>query len=150
MQRTHISHMNCSIARSLDVVGEWWTLLIVRDVFRGNCRFEQLRRSLGVSKKVLTDRLQTLCDHDVLTRVPGEHGYDEYKLTRKGRDLQDVLLAVMKWGDKWQSPDGPPLRVRHDCGHVATPVMVCGHCHEELTPFNVTMIPGKGARVSDT
>lgn len=146
MQRTPLDSMNCSIARSLDIVGEWWTLLIVRDVFLGLHRFEQIRADLGISKKVLTDRLNTLVERDVLRKVPAEHGFEEYRLTRKGIDLHDVIVAVKQWGDTWEAPNGPPLDLVHQCGHVTRAQLVCDCCGEEVTAFNVTAKAGPGMR----
>ena len=146
MQRTPLDSMNCSIARSLDIVGEWWTLLIVRDVFLGLHRFEQIRADLGISKKVLTDRLNTLVERDVLRKVPGEHGFEEYRLTRKGIDLHDVIVAVKQWGDTWEAPNGPPLDLVHECGHVTRAHLVCDCCGNEVTAFNVTAKAGRGMR----
>lgn len=146
MQRTPLDSMNCSIARSLDIVGEWWTLLIVRDVFLGLHRFEQIRADLGISKKVLTDRLNTLVERDVLRKVPGEHGFEEYRLTRKGIDLHDVIVAVKQWGDTWEAPNGPPLDLVHECGHVTRAHLVCDCCGEKVTAFNVTAKAGPGMR----
>ena len=140
--------MNCSIARSLDIVGEWWTLLIVRDVFMGLHRFEEIRRDLGISKKVLTDRLNTLVERDVLKKVDGDHGHAEYRLTRKGIDLHDVIVAVKQWGDTWEAPDGAPLDLVHECGNVTRAHLVCDCCGGEVTAFNVTSQagPGRGKR----
>lgn len=146
MQRTSLDHMNCSIARSLDIVGEWWTLLIVRDVFMGVRRFEEIRRDLGVSKKVLTDRLNTLVERGVLKKVPGDHGHDEYALTRKGADLHDVIVAVKQWGDTWESPEGAPLDLVHECGNVTTARFVCDCCGDDVTAFNVTAQAGPGMK----
>ena len=138
--------MNCSVARSLDIVGEWWTLMIVRDVFMGLHRFEEIRRDLSISKKVLTDRLATLVERGVLKKVNGDHGHPEYRLTRKGADLHDVIVAVMQWGDRWEAPNGAPLQLVHDCGNVTRARMVCDCCDSEVTAFNVTSQPGPGMK----
>lgn len=144
MQRTSLDHMNCSVARSLDIVGEWWTLLIVRDVFMGLHRFEQIRADLGISKKVLTDRLNTLVERGILRKEPVERGFEEYRLTRKGVDLHDVIVAVKQWGDTWEAPDGPPLDLVHTCGNVTRARLMCDCCGEDVTAFNVTSQPGPG------
>lgn len=105
--------MNCSVAQTLEVIGDWWTLLIVRDVFFGVTRFDDIQRRLGVARNTLTDRLEWLCRHGVLARVPyGDSGNRyEYHLTDKGRDLQPVLMAMLAWGDKWGATAiDPPLR----------------------------------------
>lgn len=107
-RRTDLGDANCSIAQSLDVVGDWWTLLIVRDAARGVERFDDLQRELGVSRKVLAERLRLLADADVLTREP----YQErpvryaYRLTPRGRALLPVLIALQDWGDQWVLGDG--------------------------------------------
>src|SRR4029453_3360076 len=122
MQRTSFADMTCSIARTLDAAGEWWSPLIVRDVHLGITRFDDLRRDLGISRKVLSERLERLVDQGVLERRaysqrPPRY---EYLLTQKGRELVDVLLAMMAWGDRWTAGSaGPPLLLRHDaCGEL--------------------------------
>jgi DNA-binding HxlR family transcriptional regulator len=104
---------NCSIARALEVVGERWTLLIVRDVFLGKHRFDQLQESLGIARNVLTDRLNRLVDEGILERVRYTERPDrfEYRLTSKGRDLQIALAGLRQWGDKYLS-ERPPRIVR--------------------------------------
>jgi DNA-binding HxlR family transcriptional regulator len=109
MQRTDFGRMACSIARTLDVIGEAWSPLILRDVWVGLSRFEQIQEDLGVSRKVLTERLNHLVEHGVLERRP----YDkrpryEYVLTEKGTDLVDVLMVMTGWGDKWLAGEARP------------------------------------------
>jgi DNA-binding HxlR family transcriptional regulator len=144
--------MTCSIARTMDVVGEWWTPLILRDLFAGISRFEDLRRDLGVATNVLTDRLAALVAAGVVERVPSREGSTrtEYALTAKGRDLYPVILAVMAWGDRWMAGgEGPPARVIHDgCGEDSSPTVVCGHCGEPLTDTNTTAYAGPGGRTA--
>lgn len=151
MQRTSLAEFPCSIARTLDIVGEWWTPLIVRDVYLGLRRFDQLQANLGISRKVLTERLARLVDAGVLER----HSYstrpprDEYLLSTAGRELVPVLLALMAWGDRWTAgTDGPPMRVRHTgCGQHATPEVHCSGCGETLHADNIAAEPGPGARI---
>ena len=109
--------MNCSVARTLDIVGEWWTLLIVRNIMLGQRRFEAIQADLGIARNILSDRLNTLVAHDVVAKVKyHEHPERyEYHLTEKGADLFPVIAALMAWGDKWSAPDGPPLVMRHTC-----------------------------------
>src|SRR3989442_6993402 len=97
---------NCSIARTLQVVGERWTLLVLREVFTGQRRFEEIQRNLGVATNILSDRLQTLVEADILERRPLGDRADrsEYLLTEKGLDLNPVLLELMRWGDRWDAP----------------------------------------------
>jgi DNA-binding HxlR family transcriptional regulator len=116
MRRASFEQLNCSVAQTLEVVGDWWSLLIVRDVFFGVTRFDDLARRLGVARNTLTDRLDWLCRHGVLTRVPyGDSGSRfEYRLTEKGRDLQPVLMAMVAWGDRWGATAGNPPLVATD------------------------------------
>lgn len=103
--------MQCSIARTLEHVGSWWSLLIIRDVMMGLRRFKHFEKSLGIAKNTLTSRLNELVEHGILERVPATDGsaYDEYVLSEKGRDLAPVMMALAQWGDKWAAhPDGPP------------------------------------------
>lgn len=128
--------MQCSIARTLEVVGERWSLLILRDVFYGLRRFDDFRRDLGIARNVLTDRLNKLVDQGVLERRLYQEGPRrfEYRLTPKGRDLLPVLLAMMQWGDRWEAEgDEPPVALIHtSCGNATEPVATCAHCREEL------------------
>jgi DNA-binding HxlR family transcriptional regulator len=144
--------MNCSVARCLDVVGEWWSLLIVRDAFLGVTRFDDFQTRLGISRNILTNRLNHLVDNAVLQRVPYQDHppRSEYRLTDKGRDLWLVVTVMRQWGDRWAAPDGPPLQIRHDtCGRLVRAVAVCSHCGEKLDPRNFTAIPGPGAAEGD-
>src|SRR6202045_318512 len=122
MQRVSFQDMHCSVAQCLEVVGEWWSLLVMRDAFMGVTRFEDFHQRLGISRNVLNQRLSRLVEAGVPQR--GSHSehpprYD-YRLTDKGRDLWPVVTAMRQWGDRWAAPDGPPLQVIHkSCGHVA-------------------------------
>src|SRR5215831_10619967 len=133
MQRTSFESMNCSIAQCLEAVGEWWSMLIVRDAFLGVRRFDDFRARLGISRNILTVRLNRLVAVGVLERVPYQDHPPraEYRLTEKGRDLWPVLTAMRQWGDRWEAPDGRPLEMVHTtCGHVATAETVCSACGE--------------------
>ena len=125
MQRTDFQAMPCSIARTLAVVGEPWTPLILRDIVFGITKFDELQRDLGVATNILTDRLTTLVEHGLLTREPYQHRplRYRYELTEKGADLLPVLLALMRWGDRWTAgPAGPPVTmVHHGCGQADHP-----------------------------
>jgi DNA-binding HxlR family transcriptional regulator len=149
VRRTSFEDMNCSIAQCLEVVGEWWSLLIVREAFLGVSRFDDLHQRLGMSRSVLTDRLEDLVNHGVLKRVAyQEHPtrYD-YRLTDKGRDLWHVVTAMRQWGDRWAAPDGPPVEMIHKgCGHVADAVPVCSVCGEQLDARAVRVLAGPGVR----
>src|SRR5688500_1072449 len=138
MQRTRMGHMACSIARTVDVIGEWWTPLILRDLFAGISRFDDLRRDLGIASNVLAERLGTLVEHGVLERQRYQVKPDryDYVLTDKGRDLFDVVVTLVRWGDRWESTEaGPPMLLVHDaCGQVTSPVVTCEHCAAVLHP----------------
>jgi DNA-binding HxlR family transcriptional regulator len=147
MERKSFADMHCSVAQCLEVTGEWWTMLIVRDAFFGIRRFDQFQERLGISRNILNQRLNWLVDNGVLERVqynehPPRH---EYKLTAKGRDLWPVLTAMRQWGDKHAAPDGPPMRIVHKaCGEVTEAVLTCAHCGERLSARDVRAIPGRG------
>lgn len=148
MKRTSFAGMKCSVAQTLDVVGEWWSLLIIRDAFLGIRRFEDFQRRLGISRNVLADRLDTLVGQGILRTVPyQEHPpRHEYRLTDKGRDLYPVIAMLRQWGDRWAQPGPPPVLVEHlDCGRTADAVLSCSHCGGELTARNVqatgTVVP---------
>ncbi len=147
MKRSSIAHFQCSIAQTLEIVGEWWTLLIIRNVSFGQRRFEAIQADLGIARNVLSDRLATLVEHDVLQRVQYQTNPDrfEYRLTAKGKDLMPVLMSLMAWGDKWAAPDGPPIILTHrDCGHETTPTTVCSHCGEPLEWGHTRAAAGPG------
>jgi DNA-binding HxlR family transcriptional regulator len=143
--RVDLSAFACSVARTLDVVGDKWTLLVLRDAFYGVRRFEDFARDLGIARNVLTDRLGRLVDAGVLERRQYETHppRSEYRLTAKGRDLLPVILAMMHWGDTWQAEDdgGPVDLVHVGCGATTHAVSTCAGCGEPLTPFNVRVEP---------
>lgn len=126
----------CSVARALDLVGERWSLLVLREVALGVRRFEDVRGATGAPRAVLASRLARLVDAGVLERRPyavaGARTRHEYALTAAGRELQVVLTALRQWGDAHLAgPEGPPARVVHrGCGGAATAVQVCEHGHE--------------------
>ena len=126
----------CSVAGTLSVVGEKWSLLVLREAFLGVRRFADFQRVLGAPRAVLTDRLNTLVEQGVLRRVPyqaeGERQRHEYRLTQKGIDLHPVLVALMRWGDQYLAEDGEvPLELRHrDCGEPVHQVLVCEAGHQ--------------------
>jgi len=148
MRRTSLRDRNCSIAQCLEVTGDWWTLLILRDVFLGVRRFDALQADLGISRNVLARRLDALVAEGVLERRPYSDAppRSEYVLTEKGRDLWPVLDAMRRWGDRWVAPDGPPVEVVHlGCGERTTVVPTCAACGEALTAADVRAVPGPGA-----
>lgn len=140
----------CSIARTVDVVGQRWTPLILRDLFAGLTRFEDIRRDLGIASNILAARLDELEGHGVVERrqyqsAPPRY---EYLLTDKGRDLYPVIATLLAWGDKWQAgSDGPPALLVHDeCGCATTAKTVCAQCGGELSADTTTATAGPGAR----
>lgn len=151
MKRSSVAHLQCSIAQTLEIVGEWWSLLVVRNISFGQRRFEGIQADLGIARNVLSDRLITLVEHDVLEKVKYQDNPEryEYRLTDKGKDLMPVLFALMAWGDKWAAPDGKPMLVTHkDCGHVSTPTVTCSHCGGELEWSHTRITAGPGRRRS--
>lgn len=156
MKRSTADHLDCSIARSLEILGEWWTLLIIRDVFFGMRRFDEFVADLGISRGVLTDRLATLVDHEVLTKVRYQQRPDrfEYRLTDKGRDLFPVLMSLLEWGDKWLVPDtaaGPTVVVEHHrCGHSVTGSYLCSSCGQSAAHRDVILKAGPGSAPNTT
>src|ERR1700730_847317 len=152
MQFTSLAEWNCSIARTLDVVGEWWTPLIVRDALRGTTRFDDFHASLGMARSVLTARLRKLTEQGILER----HAYSEhppryeYHLTDKGLALFPVIAALLRWGDDWApTPDGPPVVFVHDtCGNITQPALTCPYCHGEVSTANTHSEPGPGSRTA--
>ncbi len=140
--------LNCSIAKPLSFLGERWALLVIRDVSLGRRRFDEIQDSLGVATNVLSQRLGTLVEEGVLERRRySEHPERfEYRLTEKGIDLQPVLWALLKWGDRWTAEDGPPLVTVHDdCGEDFHVVPTCSHCGEPVEPGHVHAEAGPGA-----
>ncbi len=132
--------MQCSIARTLEVVGEWWTMLLVREAFNGVRRFDDFQARLGIARNVLATRLQSLVDHGILERRQYQDRPQrfEYRLTPKGLALYPVLISLMVWGDTWQAgPDGPPVHLTHECGFEPDPALVCTHCQKPLNPREV-------------
>jgi DNA-binding HxlR family transcriptional regulator len=145
-----LAHMPCAIARTMAVLGERWTFVILRSSFMGARRFEDFQAGTKIARNILTDRLKTLVEHDILERRPyAEHPgrtLYEYRLTQKGLDLYPVLVSLMKWGNEYGGfEDGPPVELTHKpCGHVTRPQLVCSECGEELRAREVRaqqMIP---------
>jgi DNA-binding HxlR family transcriptional regulator len=138
----------CSIARSLELVGERWTLLVVREIFHGRRKFSEMQRSLGVARNVLTSRLQRMADEGILERRPYSERPEryEYFLTEKGLDLWPALIALLHWGDRYSpGPDGPPMLIVHkDCGGAVSDRGICEECDKVLHARNARALPGPG------
>ena len=149
VQRASFKDMHCSVAQCLEVVGEWWSLLIVRDAFLGVTRFDEFAERLGISRNVLNQRLGRLVEMGIFDRVPycERPPRFEYRLTDKGRDLWPVITAMRQWGDRWAAPDGPPVRIVHrGCGQVTDVLTVCRACGEPMGAGDVQEVRGPGAR----
>lgn len=147
VERKSFAGMHCSVAQCLEVVGEWWSLLIIRDAFLGVTRFDEFQDRLGIARNILNQRLTRLVDEGILDKVAySDHPprYD-YRLTTKGRDLWPIVTAMRQWGDKYAAPDGPPMRVMHKkCGKVSHAVMTCSSCGEPLNARDVRAVRGTG------
>lgn len=147
MDRDRFAAINCSVARTAGLIGDPWALLILRDMFLGLSRYEDLRRDLGVATNVLADRLDRLVACGLATRRayqqhPVRH---EYLLTPSGRDLYGIVVAMLAWGDRHLADDGPPMTLIHTaCGHPTAPVVTCARCGSELTHDTVETRPGPG------
>lgn len=146
---------NCTIARAMEILGERWTVVVLRDVFSGIRRFDDMRRRTRIPRQVLTDRLAMLVEQGVLRREPyqepGARVRHEYRLTTKGLDLWPVLVAVLEWGDRYLAdPEGAPVTAAHrDCGAEVRVVLRCADGHEVAVPREMTARPGPGARALD-
>ncbi|MBK9178180.1 MAG: helix-turn-helix transcriptional regulator [Acidimicrobiales bacterium] len=139
---------SCSIARTLEVIGDRWTILVLRDAFRGIRRFDDFRRDLGIARPVLADRLRKLVEHGVLEKrqYQAHPPRFEYRLTPMGVDLSPALVALMRWGDRWLSGGaGPPTVLVHaPCGHELDQPFVCWECNQTFSPPAIRSRPGPG------
>jgi DNA-binding HxlR family transcriptional regulator len=140
---------NCSIARTLSVLGERWALLVLRELFLGRRRFDQMQAELGIATNVLSQRLSALVEEGIAERRRySDHPERfEYRLTEKGRELQPVMLAFLRWGDSHKAGrTGPPVETVHtECGHAFHMVPTCSHCGEQVKPHEVHLRLGPGA-----
>jgi DNA-binding HxlR family transcriptional regulator len=145
MLRNTYESQICSIARSLEMIGERWTLLIIRDAFLGIRRFDDFQRSLGVARNVLQGRLERLVEGGILERVRYQERPErfEYRLTEMGIDLWPVVVSLLNWGDKHLSPDGPAVIMEHrGCGGHVNDRRICDACGALLGPRDVKARPG--------
>jgi DNA-binding HxlR family transcriptional regulator len=137
-----------SVTRALELVGERWTMLILKEAFFGVRRYGQLARNLGIPRPTLSTRLRKLVDAGLLDRVryASEPDRFEYRLTDAGRELFDAIIALMRWGDTHLSgPQGPPIELVHDlCGHATHPHLSCDVCGEKILPRDITPRRGEG------
>jgi len=148
MERTSFAEMRCSLARGLDMIGDWWSPLIIRDLFLNVTRFDELVEDLGISRNLLTRRLKSLAENGVIERKVYQQRPPryEYRLTEAGRDLVPAILALTAWGDRWAQPEegSPILFVHKTCGHQFQPQVTCSACGEVISADKVTPIPGPG------
>ena len=146
MQRTQFGDMACSIARTLDVIGEPWSPLILRDVWVGIRRFDEIQADLGISRKVLTERLKVLVESGVLAReqYSDRPPRSQYVLTARGVELVELLMVMAKWGDRWMAGAGgaPVLYRHHACGEIAHVELHCSACDQPMTAENIDLLPG--------
>jgi DNA-binding HxlR family transcriptional regulator len=150
MQRTSFKHMPCPVARSLERVGEWWSILIMRDALRGMTRFDQFRASLGIAPNILTRRLRTLVSAGLLERVRySEHPPRfEYHLTAAGRGFHSVIVALGTWGNQHFAPEGSSVLLAHRVsGRIADPVLVDRITGQPITLEEFELIPASRAAV---
>ena len=148
MQRKSFGNMHCPIARSLERVGEWWSILILRDAFYGLTRFDDFQKNLGVAPNMLTRRLNALVEAGLLERRRySEHPpRDDYVLTDRGRDFQPVLLALLAWGNRHFAPEGASVQLANTrTGAVVEPALVDGATGEEIAGPGFSLVPGPGA-----
>jgi DNA-binding HxlR family transcriptional regulator len=143
MRWSEIGEQRCSVARTLSVIGDRWTMLVLREAFRGVRRFDEMQRQTEAPRPILSDRLRVLVDEGVLERRPYGNHPDrfEYRLTEKGIDLYPVIVSLLTWGDRWMGDgeDLPPVELRHKgCGHLMHPELACPECGEWLGARDVT------------
>jgi len=148
MRWDEVDNQVCSMARTLAIVGDRWTFLIIRDIFLGNLRFSSLHKALGINKHRLTDRLKRLIEHEVLYKKCYDEARQrfEYRLTKKGIDLYPVLMTVVQFGDKWEADaDGVPMQHKHKtCEQITQPYLACSECHQPIRPQDVQPQLGPG------
>jgi len=152
MQWREYSTSNCGIARGLDVIGRPWALMVIRELFLGVRRFDDMLARLGASRPVLAARLRELVDDGIVRRVPyrepGHRQRHEYRLTDKGLELYPILTALREWGDRHAIDSEPSVVIRHrDCGAAVSTVLRCADGHGDLTVRDVRAEPGPGARL---
>nr|WP_234815020.1 helix-turn-helix domain-containing protein [Noviherbaspirillum denitrificans] len=125
----------CSVARALQIIGDRWTFLVIREMFFGVRRFDEFHANLGIASNILTDRLQRLTEHGIIEKRQYQARPErfEYRYTAKGRELYSSMIVMMRWGDKWLSKGRPPLIIRHrKCQHDFHAVVACSECRQEL------------------
>jgi len=155
-RRADLTHrfLGDSVSRALALIGDQWTLMILRETLFGVRRYGQFARNLGIPRPTLSERLRSLVEAGLLQRVLYARDPDrfEYRLTEAGRELFGAAVMLMRWGDRFLAgPEGPPIVLRHhECGQIADPALLCDNCGTRITPYNVTPEPGPGFRTTET
>ncbi|MET9224519.1 helix-turn-helix domain-containing protein [Lentzea sp. NPDC003310] len=146
MRYEELADLPCSITRPLVVLGDRWTLLILKEAFAGVRRFNAFQANLGIPRSRLHDRLGRLVEHEILARRQADDAeHPEYRLTRKGHDLYPILMAIKDWGDAYMAPDGPPVHYRHrECTGEARVTLACDCCADVMTAHDVVPEAGPG------
>jgi DNA-binding HxlR family transcriptional regulator len=152
MRASEIAGQRCSIARPAALLGDRWTLVILRQAFNGVKRFEDFQSTLDISRSLLSERLGRLVDAGVLRREPYKDAVrtrDRYRLTEMGLDVYPVLMALREWGDRYMAEEGPPLEIRHrGCGGTPTLELRCEKCGEQVGPREAEALPGPGLQAA--
>lgn len=152
MRAARLAEERCSIARPAALLGDRWTLVLLRQAFSGIKRFEDFQSTLGISRSLLSERLGKLVDAGILWREPYKDEIrtrDRYRLTEMGLDLYPVLMALREWGDRYMAQEGPPLLVRHrGCGGEPTIHLTCDRCGEEVGARDAEPVPGPGLKAA--
>jgi DNA-binding HxlR family transcriptional regulator len=147
MHRANLAELPCSLARTLQIVGEWWSLLVLRDVCFGWNRFDEIHEHLGIARNILKARLDTLVEQGMVERRRYQQRPDRYEYlpTEKALDFVPALLAVVAWGDRWTATDGPPVLFTHrTCGHDTVATVVCSSCSTSLARADLDFRAGPG------
>jgi len=150
MKWDQVGSLNCSIARSLAIVGDRWTLLVLRNAFMGTRRFDDFQTQMGVTRHVLAERLKRLVDVGIFRKDAYQPNRFEYRLTDMGRALHPLMMSLATWGDTWLDEGaGPPVVYQHKgCGQITKPVLVCSECGEPITARDVIPMAGPGLLAS--
>jgi len=148
MKWDDVGDQPCSVARTMAVIGDRWTMLVLRNAFMGTRRFDNFQQQLSVTRHVLADRLKRLVDVGILRKEVYQANRYEYRLTKMGLDLYPILLAVTAWGDAWLDEGrGAPIIYHHkNCSHIMKPLMVCSECGEKVNAHDVIPMVGPGLR----
>jgi DNA-binding HxlR family transcriptional regulator len=146
MTRTSLNHHNCSLARTVDIIGDKWTLMIIRDAFYGFRRFKDFKTRLGITQAVLSDRLANLVEHGILDRTAAEGQHPEYRLTEMGRDLFPLVVGLVQWGDRWiHGANGPPILIRDRVNAQPVSLALRNSAGKPVDSSDVEVSPGPGA-----